>query len=160
VLSVNLAPFVAEWSDAQVGSLALIPAADVAPTDTWHLAFSRHDRKGTGVMPLSATLLVESADDTPSAPIDPVPPVTSGPPPVTPVATVPALSPENPPPVAPEQSQPPAPTFAGGSRPVPAAQVADTSFAYPGVFLLPPLVLLAVAWFARAFTRDLAEEQK
>lgn len=165
VLSVDLAPFVSEWAGAPLGSLALVPAADVAQTDVWHLAFSRHDRKGTGVVPISATILVESdltPEDVPSAPAEPETPGTSGLPPVIPVASVPAISPGNPPQVAPvpEQSAPPAPTVAGSNGLVPAAQSVDTSFAYPGVFLLPPLLLLALAWFARAFTRDLAEEQK
>ena len=159
VLSIDLAPFVAEWSDAQVGSLAVLPAATVSAPDTWHLAFSRHDRKGTGVLPLSASLLVETDATTP-LPSEPAPSGGAEPPPVLPVASVPPVVPETLPQVAPEQSSPPAPSVAGGPSVVPAAQSVDTSFAYPGVFLLPPLVLLAFAWVARAFTRDLAEEQK
>jgi hypothetical protein len=41
-----------------------------------------------------------------------------------------------------------------------AAFVPDTSFAFPGVFVLPLVLLVAAGWAARAFTRDLAEEQR
>lgn len=160
-LTVDLAPFAVEWSGGQIGSLALVPADAPATTDSWHLAFSRHDRTGAGVLPLSATFLV-AADAQPAAPVDETP--TQGPlvsAPQLPVATLepPVSSVVVPGPVV-NVSAVPGPAVAQPTGLVPAAvEGVDTSFAYAGVFLLPPLVLLAAAWVARALTRDLTEEQ-
>ena len=159
VLTVDLAPFVVDWAEEPVGALALLPAEGAAPTDAWHVAFSRHDRTGAGVTPLSVTLLVDADDDAPTTSTDDPVPDPVAPEPAMPVATLPpAISPGVLPPVVnPPGSQ--VPSVAGSRNLVPAGQAIDTSFAYRGVFLLPLLVLLAAAWVARAFTRDLAEEQ-
>jgi hypothetical protein len=86
-------------------------------------------------------------------------PSTAGPLVVDPPALGPGLVPP---------AQEPAPTVADPTlgtsgqptlRPV-AALGADTSFAFPGVFVLPLVLLVAAGWAARAFTRDLAEEQR
>jgi hypothetical protein len=162
VLTVDLTPFLTEWEGLPVGSLALVPADTPAATDLWHLAFSRHDRTGTGIQPLSASLLVQGAPYSPS----PTEPEVSNPEPSTAgplVVAPPALDPG----IVPGATQP-GPTVANppvasggtaGLRPV-AAFTPDTSFAFPGVFVLPLVVLVAAGWAARAFTRDLAEEQR
>jgi hypothetical protein len=155
VLTVDLSPFAVDWGEEVTGALALLPAEGAAPTDTWHVAFSRHDRTGAGVTPLSATLLVPAASEAP--PSEDVPSdEPSEPAGVPAVATLePPAAPGVVPQIAPQDTTPQSPSVAGPSL-RPAAAV-DTSFAYPGVFLLPPLVLLAAAWVARAFTRDLTE---
>lgn len=153
LLTVDLAPFVPSWGEEATGSLALLPAEGVAPSDVWHVAFSRHDRSGGGSAPLSATLLVASSNDVASPPVErpisepgvPVPPAA--------VATLPQVGSVTP---VPAPDVPGAPEVAPPADAASAAQRVDSSFAYPGVFLLPPLVLLAAGWCARAFTRDLA----
>jgi hypothetical protein len=160
VLTVDLAPFLVEWEGEPVGALALVPADVPAVTDVWHLAFSRHDRTGAAVQPLSATLLVDG-DTGPLAPFpeddttgeEPQQPV------LPPVAQPPFIGPGVLPgsdPVPPTVARPS--TAPGSIRPV-ASSTLDTSFAYPGVFLLPPLVLLAGGWIARAFTRSLGTQR-
>lgn len=167
-LTVNLAPFASEWSGESLGSLALVPDPSVAPTDAWHVAFSRPDRTGAGIQPITASLTATAEGaSAPSSGEPQAPSTDSGTgealAPQLPTATLPdTVVPGTLPPqmATGDTAQPP--SIAGGSRPTLVAstsQIADTSFGYPGVFLLPPLLLMAVAWFARAFTRDLAEEQ-
>jgi hypothetical protein len=161
ILTFDLAPFLVEWDGLPVGSLAIVPADTPANTDLWHLAFSRHDRTAAGAQPLSATLLVNVV--TPTSSVD-VPAVgepgvvpDSGPPVLEPPAlgtgVVPGVT--GPVPTVDDPSLTAART--PGLRPV-AALAPDTSFTYPAVFLLPPLVLVAAGWAARSFTRDLADE--
>ena len=167
-LTVNLAPFASEWSGEALGSLALVPDSSVAPTDAWHVAFSRPDRTGAGVQPITASLTATAeGGSAPSIGETQEPSTDSGSgealAPQFPTASLPnSFVPGTLPPRMATGDTAPPPSVAGGSTPRLAAstsQIADTSFGYPGVFLLPPLLLLAVAWFARAFTRDLAEEQ-
>jgi hypothetical protein len=157
-LTVDLAPFESAWEGESKGSLALVPADVPANTDLWHLAFSRHDRPaGTGA-PLTAVLNVESTELEPSAPSFPseplepeLPPVGSVSPPVIP-GVVPGVT--GPAPTVQD------PTLAGRQRVRPAAAAfVDSSFAYPSLFLLPLVVLVAGGWAGRAFTRDLANER-
>jgi hypothetical protein len=176
VLTVDLAPFLAEWQDQPVGALALVPADTPATTDVWHLAFSRHDRPASATasaaLPLSASLLVSLAEPGPEVTdgaddgtgdngTDEVPsaPQVAGPPAIG-TGSLPDVGSAPPAVAGPSIASPPA--VIGGThtlRPV-ASFVRDTSFAYPGIFLLPPLVLLAAGWAGRAFTRDLAEPQR
>jgi hypothetical protein len=73
-------------------------------------------------------------------------------PPLAPVAT----------PQLPTTTTPQAPVVAPQASPVapaqqfqPQAAVAQTGYAYPGVFLLPILLAIAGGWLARSLTRDL-----
>jgi hypothetical protein len=158
VFTVDLAPFVVQWTGERTGALVLLPTEAPAQTDVWHVAFSRHDRPVTTGLRLSATLLVEAERAAPAAPpTGPTPAVAL--PPITPAAPplLPGIAPapvgELPPVSEPAVSPPRSIRQAASLTP-------DDTFAYPGVFLLPPLMLIAAGWAARAFTRDLAEEQR
>lgn len=169
-LTIDLTPFIGQWEGSEAGSLAIVPAEDApAQTEVWHVAFSRHDRAAAGSHPLTASLLVQDATE-PTTPEVDIPDVSapdgldSSDPLVAEQPSLGQVSPG----VMPGLAQQPVPTVAGPStvgaaprtlRPV-AAILPDTSFAYPGVFLLPLLGLLATGWLVRAFTRDLTDAQR
>lgn len=168
MFTVDLAPFVNAWSSGGgAAAIALVPAADTPPDSGWHVALSAHDRTVPAAQHVSATVTfsaAQSSGDVPPPTVDVVapPPATSlgtgsasfAAPPLAPVSTVqlaPAVTPELPaaaPAVAP-QAAPAAPQ----SQPQAVALV--SGFAYPGVFLLPILLLAAAGWMGRALTRDL-----
>lgn len=164
--TVDLAPLAATWSSGAVpGAVALLPAEETAPPDSWHVAFSDRTRTGAGVVPISASLaFVSSAFDTTSA----APPVVPAPAFEAPVQQPPAF--EAPTsfaapaavaaPLLPEAAAPPAPApvAAPAQQVVPVAQsFVQGGFRYPGVFLLPLVLAVAAGWLGRALTRDLTE---
>ncbi|MBK5306151.1 MAG: hypothetical protein JJD92_05635 [Frankiaceae bacterium] len=164
--AVDLAPFASAWTTgaAQQG-IAIVPATDTAPSSAWHVALSAHDRVGSTVPAPTATVAYasgaadsdDSSFDSPDletgAPADSgfgsgsasfaAPPLA--PQPVSiPAAPAPVVQPVAVPQAAavPQQIQPQA--FVGTGR-----------FAYPGVFLLPLVLIAAAGWLARAMTREL-----
>ncbi len=162
--TVDLTSLATAWQDSGTpGALALLPAKDVAPGDTWHVAFSGQQRTGAGVATITAAVsYVSAAVDSVEQPPPPVfaPVGNSVTPPVassidtgfasTPTVTVPVALP------APVAGQAPtAPLTALATPTVPAASVIPTEFKYPAVFLLPLLLLAAAGWLGRALTRDL-----
>ena len=179
--TVDLASLTAAWEgSATPGALALLPARETAPPDSWHAAFSRRDRTGQGVVPISAALSFVSAPlDTSSAapPVVPPPPFEPAPAPAfdSPGATsfdsggtsfdsgggtsfaAPPLSVDTPLAQAPAAQSQQAPVIAGPSQQqaVPVASFVPSGFRYPGVFLLPLLLVVGASWIARALTRDL-----
>lgn len=169
--TVDLATFPAAWEGgATPGALALLPAAETAPPDSWHVAFSQRDRTGDGVVPISAALAFVSASlDTSSSPA----PVVE-PPPFEPAPTfgsgdvgttfdsgssfaAPPLTVDTPLLPEPVAQAAPAPETAPAQQQqvVPVASFVQGGFRYPAVFLLPLLLLAGASWIARALTRDL-----
>jgi hypothetical protein len=162
---VDLTPFVGKWSNGGA-SIAVLPDKGLAPSDSWHVAFSRHDRKAEGAKPISAQLML--AGDEPSGgelfpPLDPGN-VNGGP------APAPDLNDSAAPPPL-DGGSSPLEADAGAVDPLDpvAAPAADPGAAapqvqpvavfvghkYPAAFLLPLVVGLSIAWTGRAFTRDL-----
>ena len=168
-LTFDLAPFASAWtSGAANHGVALLPAADTAPTSAWHIATSAHDRSGapttkpSASVSFAATSAVDSGTSfEPSTFEDTAPPpaapseglgsssVSFGAPPVAPAAPqlpstlAPAVSAPVSQPVAAPQLQPQAFAVPGGG------------FAYPAVFLLPLALAGVAGWLGRALTRDL-----
>lgn len=162
--TVDLAALAVIWQESvSPGALALLPAESPAPTDTWHVAFSRRDREGEGVAHITAAIsYVGGAVDVEE---EPVPPVEAPldpayePPPAFTTVDAPPLSAPGPvdaPVTAPQPEPAPAPQ-AAPAQVVPVAAVVDASFRYPGVFLLPLALAVVVGWLGRAMTRDLTE---
>lgn len=167
VFTVDLAALARAWDTSSApGTLALLPAEDVAPTDNWHVAFSDRTREGEGVAKIMAVVsFVSTAVDVQQ---DPAPPVTapaeslqaptSTPPESFAAPSVPTF--DGPIAVAPPAQPAPAPApETGPQQVVPAATFIDSSFRYPAVFLLPLLFAIGAAWLGRALTRDLAGEE-
>ena len=160
--TVDLAALAVVWQESvSPGALALLPAESPAPTDAWHVAFSRRDREGEGVARITAAItFVGGAVDVEEEPVPAVEaPLDSAyvPPPALTTVDAPPLSAPGPidvPVTAPEPAPAPAPQAAPV---VPVAAVVDTSFRYPGVFLLPIALAVVVGWLGRAMTRDLTE---
>jgi hypothetical protein len=161
--TVDLGAFAAAWSSGSANQgLALLPAADTAPTDFWHVAIAAHDSKVDAAQRVTATVTfaaasaVDSFDDTPVPTAAPAAPADAGlssgsfaapplAPDTTPVLTAPAA-------VAPA----PQPQMAPTAQLQPQAfSVPGTGYAYPVVFLLPIVLLGAIGWLARALTQDL-----
>jgi hypothetical protein len=153
--TVDLKPFSSAIAAGQA-SLAIVPLVQPGDAGAWHVAFSRRDRAGGS--PISATLLLdgEGTVDIPTDPADPgdtdtgsgaLPPVGTGSTPGAPFD--PSLG-------APQQPQtaPLGPQKAG-PRTVPVAADFGGPFAYPGVFLLPIVLMVALGWASRAMTREL-----
>lgn len=161
--TVDLAALAVIWQESvSPGALALLPAEAPAPTDAWHVAFSRRDREGEGVARITAAVTyVGGSVDIEEEPVPAVEaPLDSAfvPPPALSTVEAPPLSAPAPidvPVTAPEAAPAPAPQAAAPV--VPVAAVVDTSFRYPGVFLLPLLLAVGVGWLGRAMTRDLTE---
>lgn len=162
--TVDLAALAVVWQESLApGALALLPAEAPAPTDAWHVAFSRRDREGEGVAHITAAVtyvggsvdVEEEPVPTVEAPIDPgfVPPPALS---TVDAAPLSAPGPVDVPVTAPAPAPAPAPQAAAAPV-VPVAAVVDTSFRYPGVFLLPLALAVVVAWLGRAMTRDLTE---
>lgn len=161
--TVDLAALAVIWQESVApGALALLPAEAPAPTDAWHVAFSRRDREGEGVARITAAITyVGGAVDVEEEPVPAVEaPLDSAyvPPPALSTVESPPLSvgPIDVPVTAPEPAPAPAPQ-AAPAQVVPVAAVVDASFRYPGVFLLPLLLAVVVGWLGRAMTRDLTE---
>ena len=162
--TVDLSALATEWQEATYpGALALLPAEGAAPTDSWHVAISRRDRKGTDVAKVTAAVsyVGSSVDIAELAPPPVSAPIDNGTP-----ATLPDSSLSAPGPVLQEPApQPQAPAVAvaapaQAAAPAALAPVAftDGSFRYPAVFLMPLLFAIAAGWLGRAMTRDLAGE--
>jgi hypothetical protein len=172
--TVDLAALAAGWAaGATPGALALVPAAETAPPDSWHVAFSDRTRTGEGVAPIRAALAFVSASvDTRVAPPPRVPApafTTSGTGGTAPsfdsaaggtgtsfAAPVLEAAPLLPEPVA-LTGQAPVAAAPVQQQAVPVASFVPSGFRYPAVFLLPLLLAVAVGWLGRALTRDLVE---
>lgn len=152
--TADLKPFVAAIVAGQ-SSFAVMPLTEAGDAAAWHVAFSRRDR--TGGQPISASLEIAGSGpvDVPTdrgGPLDGgldsggVPPIGTG--------SIPGFSAPGTPPggVQPPQTLPTQP-----ARPqaVPVSATFAQPFAYPGVFLLPLVLLAALGWAARAMTREL-----
>ncbi len=174
--TVDLADLTAVWeAGGQPGALALLPAAETAPPESWHVAFSDRTRTGEGVIPITAALAFVSASlDTTgeAAPVVAPPPFEPAPAPAFDSSgstdfggdtsfAAPALSAETP--LLPEPVAQAAPAPATAPVPqqvVPVAQsFVQSGFRYPAVFLLPLLLAVGVAYLGRALTRDLVSTQ-
>lgn len=161
---VSLGALALTWEgSATPGAVALLPAADTAPPETWHVAFSGREREGEDVAPISATVAYVSAVLDTAADSEPF---------VAPPPFEPAPAFEEPPsfdsgssfpappltvdmPIQPQPAPQQAPVAAPEQQLVPVATVLDRSFRYPAVFLLPLLFAAAAAWLGRALTCDL-----
>ncbi len=165
--TVDLTAFASAWSSGSPDyGIALIPAADSAPSDAWHLALSAHDRTGSTVPAPSASVSYASvaADSSDASYVAPdvaaAPPAGDGfgsgsasfaAPPLAPQpVSVPAGQPPVVQPVAAPQAAPVAP-----QQIQPQAFIGTGRFAYPGVFLLPLILIGAAGWLGRAMTRNL-----
>jgi hypothetical protein len=162
-LTVDLAPFLDEWATG-VAQVALLPQEGLAPTENWHVAFSRRDRQAVDTVPISARLDLAAFDtdaglsddvevpldadvDTPDDEASPFIPQEAFEQPSLGSETFAALPVDR---AVIEQSQE---TPVAEVRPV--VSVVGGRFSYPAMFLLPLLVAAAIAWAGRAFTRDL-----
>ena len=161
--TVDLSALAFAWEDALVpGALTLVPG-EVAPPDTWHVAFPDRELKGDGPKVTAAVSFASSSvgDDFEApavfAPVDSfgstdapaIDTSVSAPGPALDAPVTVAEGPEQPAAAAPApQAAPPAV--------VPVAAVVDTAFRYPAVFLLPLLFAAGAAWLGRALTRDLS----
>lgn len=169
--TVDLAVLTTAWqSGATVGALALLPAAQAAGAQSWHVTFSDRTRAGAGVVPISAALaFVSTSVDTSSATAPSVAAPAFDPAPDPGFASfdgdagtgfggpvLPAEAPLLPAPVA---QAAPAPVSAGPvQQVVPVASLVPAGFRYPAVFLLPLLLAIGAGWLGRALTRDLLVE--
>jgi len=166
--TVDLGSLTDAWQgDVRPGAIALVPAAETAAPDSWHVAFSDRTRTGAGVVPISAALVfVSTSVDTSGdqAPVVEPPPFESAPAPAfdsgafsgdsggSPSFAAPAITAETP--LLPA----PAPVAAPDQQVVPVAQsFVQQGFRYPAVFLLPLLLAVGAGWIGRALTRDLVE---
>lgn len=162
--TVDLTDLADAWAKGgQPGSLALLPGKDVAATDSWQVAISARARSGPGVAKITAALSFVALAVNGANPPAVAAPVDSG------YAAAPPFSPGTnsdvvaSPSVQIQTLTAPAPA-PGVARlaPVlvatalPSAAVVPHGFKYPGVFLLPILMIGAATWVARAMTRDLA----
>lgn len=176
VFTVDLAPFADAWA-VGTAALALVPTEEQAEGANWHVAFSRRDRTtGPGVetvQPITAALSLRAAKAPNGAVRPPALDAPGGPAmvdlpespsfdggslaldgggivaaaPVTAGTTGALVAPVPPADADPQVAQ------------QPIAQVASVlggSYAYPGVFLLPLLLVAGASWLGRALTRDLA----
>lgn len=174
--TVDLAALTRGWRQGlQAGAVGLVPAEEVAASDTWHVAFSDRSRTGEGVRPIRAALtLVPPAVDVDSArppqaeapTAEQVPAVEPAPAPAAvtslpevdgqPAAALPLVGVEAP--VAPPVVEP-APQTPVGDVPAQALPAVPTSvgdgFRHPAVFLLPLLFVAGTAWAGQTLTRDL-----
>lgn len=167
-LTVNLADLASAWESAAPGAVALLPAADTAPPESWHVAFSDRTRTGEGVVPISASIAFASAaldSDTDVVvappPFEPAPEFEAAPPAFDSGSfAAPPLTAEVPLVPAPQPQVEPAPVTAAPTQQAvtPVALSVPTGFRYPGVFVLPILLAAGLAWLGRALTRDLATE--
>ena len=169
--TVDLAALTAAWdSGARPGALALLPAAETAPPESWHVAFSDRTRTGDGVVPVSAALAFVGASvdtrtvkapDVAPPPFEPAPafqPSTSFASDAGTSFAAPALAAQAP--LLPEPAAQAAPApVAAPAQVVPVASFVQSGFRYPAVFLLPLLLAVGAAWIGRALTRDLVDHQ-
>lgn len=161
--TVSLSALTTTWEAAATpGAVALLPAEDTAPPETWHVAFSGREREGEDVVPISASISYVSAvlDAFEPEPFVAPPPFEPAPafeeptfdtgssfaaPPLTVDTPIqPQPEPQQAPVAAPEQQQV-----------VPVATFVDGSFRYPAIFLLPLAFAAFAGWLGRALTRDL-----
>ena len=163
-LVVDLSPFIEAWAGG-LAALALVPEEGLAPSENWHVAFSRRDRQAADAVPISARLDLagEDADAVPDVQIE-LPPAV-----VTEEFDLPLTDDsdfEEFPDVGATFAAPPVDRAqldqsgrTAAVAPVAQAQpvvfVVGGRFAYPAMFLLPLGVAAAIAWAGRAFTRDL-----
>src|SRR4051794_40324353 len=164
LLTVDLSPFASAWASGSLQQgIALLPAADTSPVSGWHIAMSAHDRTGSTVpaptaqvtyatsaattdavdtVSLGAPSTANTGSSSVSFAAAPLAPQSDALPVAPPVASQPDVAPQAAP-VAPAQRQLTPQAFVGGG------------FRYPGVFLLPLLLVAAAGWLAHALTRDL-----
>ncbi len=179
--TVDLSALTVAWQgEVQPGALALVPAKETAPPESWHVAFSDRSRAGDGVVPISAALAFVSASvDTTMAP----PPTVAAPPfePAPALAfesssgsvdfdegtsfAAPPLSAEvpllpEPEPVAQAAPEPvAAPVQQQVEQVEPVTSFVQAGFRYPAVFLLPLVLAIGAGWIGRALTRELITVQ-
>jgi hypothetical protein len=166
--TVNLADLATAWESATPGALALLPASDTAPPESWHVAFSDRSRTGEDVLPIRASIAFASALDSGAdevvapPPFEPAPVLKAAPPAFDPGTSfaAPSLSVDAPLVPAPQPQAEPAPVTAAPvpSSVVPVALSVPNGFRYPGVFVLPIVFAVGLAWLGRALTRDLTVE--
>ena len=129
--------------------VALLPVAD-ATAAAWHVTFSAHDRDGEEVTPPASLRLVVAEEDAEERP--PAPTIDVGTLPQS--VALPDLG-ALPPPTAPPVVQVPVtvapPPVITTTTPI----TATVGFAYPGLLLLPLVLLVVVPLVARALTTDL-----
>lgn len=170
--TIDLAALTAVWETGMTpGAVALLPAKETAPTDSWHVALSDRTRTGSGVVPISASIafvasLVNTSDDAPvsvpppafePAPASALPPAFDAGVDTAFAAPQTVAAPLLP---APAPQSAPAPVAAAPAQQVvPVASIVQGGFRYPAVFLLPLLLAIGAGWLGRALTRDLAHTQ-
>lgn len=168
--TVDLASLVAAWASGSApGAVALVPAAETAPPDSWHVAMSDRTRTGPEVVPIAANVAFVSASVDPATvapPSVPAPAFQAAPGSASFDAALdsgtsfaaPALE-QAPLLPAPAAQSRPAPVAAAPvpQQVVPVATFVPSGFRYPAVFLLPLLLALAAGWLGRALTRDLID---
>lgn len=174
VFTIELSSLTDAWQgDVRSGAIALVPAAETAAPESWHVAFSDRTRTGQGVAPISAALAFVSTSVDTSRDVAPAvepPPLEAAPAPAFDSGSfssdpggstsfaAPALTAETPLLPAPAEVSGPAPVAAPVQQAVPVAQsFVQQGFRYPAVFLLPLLLAVAAGWIGRALTRDLLE---
>jgi hypothetical protein len=174
--TVDLATLTAVWeSSGQPGAIALLPAEEVAPPESWHVAFSDRTRTGEDVVPITAALAFVSASldtDSEPAPVVAPPPFEPAPPQSFDSSSsggidfdagtsfaAPPLSAEAPLPAPVAQAAPAPQSAPAQQQVVPVASFVSSGFRYPAVFLLPLLLAVAAGWLGRALTRDLVSPQ-
>ena len=159
-LTGDLAPLLVGL--ATTPGVALLPVASESPSDAWHVTFSAHDRADDGKTPPASLLL--TIDD--GEPVTTVPPITGlGATPnsvITDTASVQTTDTTRPAnelvaaqaPVAPAEASAASPSASEAAAP--AGFVTETvGYAYPGVWLLPLVLLVVVPLVARALTKNL-----
>lgn len=154
---VDLAAFIAEWtSGAPNHGVALLPAADLAPESTWHLAING-SRVESGKGAVSVLRIQLPAPDPSPAPEPspslPLPPSGTGSIYTPPVVSVPATAPVPAGPVALEA--PPAAISAA-----PFTLLSSPWYTYRGVVFLPLAFLISLGWTGRSLTRPLASRAR
>lgn len=150
-LHADLGPLARDLAGAS--GLVLLPdATQVAPTDAWHLVFSRTGRTDAGATPpavLTLALAPVPVVQPPGVPAAPQAPVPAGNAPPLGTSSGPEL---------PAVTAAQVPRVDAGPAPVavvPQAGTIRVGYAYPVVWLLPLVLLVLVPATARSLTADL-----
>ena len=141
--------------------IALLPVEDQPPSSTWRVTFSAHDRADDGKTPPASLRLTIDDEPTPTtvAPVTglgevPRKPLTESDLPPASTLDAPSLADEAPFEVPASTSTTTAPASARSVAP--AGFVSRTvGYAYPGLWLLPLVLLVAVPLIARELTKNL-----
>jgi hypothetical protein len=153
-LVADLAPLLLQV--AAGAGLALVPdATAMAPDDTWHVAFSMHDREDAAAPPPATLRLALGGAN--EEPIDSEPPASPAPVLGAPVTT---------PPLEVAQAEPLPPAAAGAPAPTvvapppfvaaPQASTVTVGYAYPTVWLLPLVLLVVIPLVGSTLTMDMS----